>query len=198
MRGFLTAAIFLASVIPKGSSIVCEVCKSYTESTCSGGLHLCRGGVTHCSTNTREIMAGSKHHLTVEKECLNPAIQPTCGKQIVIRGGNIFLHSILICCNADKCNQYTHQVYPGNGISNGFTCPTCYTDNSSDECTPMGSVPCSGSEDRCITLNRSGGSQPGYSVRACATKDACDYGVASFARHKGFVFYLRCSPAKKD
>ncbi|XP_078518088.1 phospholipase A2 inhibitor and Ly6/PLAUR domain-containing protein-like [Lissotriton helveticus] len=197
MRGFLTAAIFLASVIPKGSSLVCEVCQNYGKVACYGVFHLCRPGITHCSSTIRETIKDSKRLLIADKYCLEPSMQATCEKAIIIRSSNIFLQIIRHCCSSDRCNRHKNYEYPARGTANGFKCPICFNDRSSNGCESFVNIPCEGNEDQCATFRRAGGPEPGFSWKACATKIACDYGVASLTTYRGYRFDLKCIPANK-
>ncbi|XP_078507227.1 protein RoBo-1-like isoform X2 [Lissotriton helveticus] len=161
MGVFLTAVMFLASVITEGRNVV----------------------------------------LTAFKGCLKPGNQTTCGKEVVVTGAGVFLRITRKCCDSDNCNGKKIKVNPVNMTLNGYKCPTCYTNNSTIGCTPVGDFLCVGKEDQCATFTRSG-SKPGepvkwHSVSGCATTDACDIGHFSIASSKIQHFDVKCIPSNK-
>ncbi|XP_078507228.1 phospholipase A2 inhibitor and Ly6/PLAUR domain-containing protein-like [Lissotriton helveticus] len=201
MQVFLTTTIFLSSVITEGSSLICEHCLSINNNSCSGSFDQCPQGVTHCINGLRNKTVGPKVVLTAFKGCLKPAKLATCGKEVVITGAGISLQITRNCCDSDKCNHHEIYVHPVNVTANGYKCPACFTDQSSDGCTPAEDILCVGKEDKCTTFTKSG-SKPGkpvkrYSMRGCATTDACDVGLLSMVSSKSHHFDLKCIASNK-
>ncbi|XP_078510019.1 phospholipase A2 inhibitor gamma subunit A-like [Lissotriton helveticus] len=160
MQMFLAAVIFLAFVITGGSSLTCEKCYKDKSESCSGIFRLCQKGVTHCVSGLRNKTTGRKVILTAFKNCLKSGKQATCGKEVVVTGAEFFFQITRKCCDSDKCNREIMNVPPVNRTLNGYKCPTCYKNRSSDECKSVADNPCVGKEDKCASYIRSS-SKPG-------------------------------------
>ncbi|XP_069058175.1 protein RoBo-1-like [Pleurodeles waltl] len=201
MWPFLTAAIFLAASINRGSSLIGEQCLSVNIESCSGSLDLCPKGVTHCFSGRENYTAGPNVVLTALKGCVDPAKQVTCGKEVGFTSPALSLWITQNCCDSNECNRHKIHVPPVKLTANGYKCPTCFTDQSSDGCTPTEDLLCTGKEDQCATLTGSA-IRPdvplkGYSIRGCATKNACDVGIVSLATTKAYNLDLKCFSSNK-
>ncbi|XP_069496920.1 phospholipase A2 inhibitor and Ly6/PLAUR domain-containing protein-like [Ambystoma mexicanum] len=201
MRMFLTAVAVLFAVITEGNSLICEHCTNMNAESCSGVFAACPDNVTHCVKGLEKSNNGPYVIQLAFKGCLDPSKQPACGKEVVFRGTDMSLWIKRECCDSDSCNSGDIQVPPILQTPNGFKCPDCSTDQSASGCTAVGNITCVGNENQCADFTgnaeRPGDIVKAYSLRMCATKDACDVGILSMEKIKAFQFDLKCSDAIK-
>ncbi|XP_069496913.1 phospholipase A2 inhibitor CgMIP-I-like isoform X2 [Ambystoma mexicanum] len=197
MRVLLTATAVLFAMITRGNCIICEQCSNINS--CSGFFAPCPAEVTHCVKGLENSTVGSNVRLLAYKGCVDPSRQATCDKEVIFRSSRMSLYITRECCDSDSCNsKNTKQAalrIPKT--PNGFKCPDCDTDRSTTGCAPVGELQCTGNENQCATFmgraSRPGDSVRGYTVYACATKDACEVGISSMEGTKVSQFDLKCS-----
>ncbi|XP_069496922.1 phospholipase A2 inhibitor 1-like isoform X2 [Ambystoma mexicanum] len=112
----------------------------------------------------------------------------------------------VICVgNENQCANFTGNAerpdLPILQTPNGFKCPECSTEESATGCTAVKDVICVGNENQCANFTgnaeRPGDVARAYSLRMCATKDACDVGILSMEGIKAFQYDFKCSDAIK-
>ncbi|XP_078507229.1 protein RoBo-1-like [Lissotriton helveticus] len=126
MQVFLTAVIFLASVITEGSSRICEQCFSMNSISCSGKFDVCPNGVTHCVTGLENKTVVPPINVTPNgykcpacytdkstAECTSTGYINCVGKEdqcatitaaVVNPDGTVIMYSLKGCATKDTCD----------------------------------------------------------------------------------------------
>nr|AKH14007.1 sodefrin precursor-like factor [Ichthyosaura alpestris] len=198
MRAILAAVVMLQALIT-GDCLLCETCLAAGATQCSGIFQQCSPGVTHCVKGLENSTSGGDVTVNAFKDCLDPSHQAVCGRELYLKNSVFSFWISTTCCDSDFCNTGDVEVPAVDETPNAYKCDECYTDKSSDSCTPTGEVECTGKQNTCTSSSGKAGI-PGdtlrpYSLKACVTQDYCELFHSAATQVHGNE--LLCGPAKK-
>ncbi|CAI5781070.1 A2 inhibitor and Ly6 PLAUR domain-containing [Podarcis lilfordi] len=200
MKTLVNLGLLLASLLGKGSCLICETCISPGEG-CIGLAHPCRMNEDTCLTIVGMNSLGGDDTTETLKTCI-AAEDCYSGSISVTTNAGLHLQSISSCCQDDLCNRWELTLPPTNLTSNGLQCPACSVFGSS-HCKATEMLNCTGTDNRCImvsgTLN-AGGLPSTFTARGCSTETACSLPLGTALYSAGVIFNLdkvSCSPAPK-
>nr|AKH13997.1 sodefrin precursor-like factor [Ichthyosaura alpestris] len=198
MRATLATVVMLQALIT-GDCLLCETCFAAGATQCSGTFEQCSPDVTHCFKGVENTTAGGDVTVNVFKDCLDPSYQAVCGSAFHLKNSVVSYWISTTCCDSDFCNRGDVEVPAVDETPNGYKCDECYTDQSSDSCTPTGEVECTGKQNTC-TSSSGNATIPGeflkpYSLKACVTQDYCELLLSMATQIDSDE--LLCIPAKK-
>nr|AKH14012.1 sodefrin precursor-like factor [Ichthyosaura alpestris] len=198
MRAILAAVALVQALITGADCLLCEKCLASGTSQCSGIFKQCSPDVTHCIKGLENNTLGRDVILTAYKDCLDPSLVETCGKDSSSKTSFHYVAVTSICCDSDLCNTGDLQVPAVDENPNGYKCEDCFSNQSGDDCTAGREVQCTGEHNTCVRFTGTG-SRPGepvlqYIIRGCGSQDYCKY--FHLVRTQVYSYDLQCSPAK--
>nr|AKH14004.1 sodefrin precursor-like factor [Ichthyosaura alpestris] len=198
MRAILAAVVMLRALIT-GDCLLCETCLAAGATQCSGIFQQCSADVTHCVKGLENNTFGGAVTVNAFKDCLDPSHQAVCGREFYLKNSVLSFWISTTCCDSDFCNRGDVEVPAVDETPNGYKCDECYTDKSSDSCTPTGEVECTGKQNTCTSSSGKAGI-PGeilkpYSLKGCVTQDYCELLQSSATQIHSDE--LLCVPAMK-
>ncbi|XP_063167756.1 phospholipase A2 inhibitor and Ly6/PLAUR domain-containing protein-like, partial [Candoia aspera] len=110
------------------------------------------------------------------------------------------IQSNMACCSTDMCNERLELSIPTFGtLENGVSCPACETDNQK-MCEIKSHIACTGTEEKCITLTgeSTGSTNQSFSIKGCATKNACSLLQNELVPFGGKMYKLTMKAACTD
>ncbi|XP_078541495.1 phospholipase A2 inhibitor and Ly6/PLAUR domain-containing protein-like [Lissotriton helveticus] len=198
MRAIFAAVVMLQALIT-GDCLLCEKCLATGTTQCSGIFKQCPPDVTHCVKGLKNSTVGDNVAVIAFKDCLNPSAQASCGREFYFQNSLFSLRISTTCCDSDFCNGGDVEVSAVNDTPNGYKCDECFSDQSSDSCTPTGEVQCTGEQNTCNSFSRKavipGDTLKSYSLKGCATPDYCE--IFDQMAPQVYGHELLCEPAKK-
>ncbi|KAM5132670.1 phospholipase A2 inhibitor NAI-like [Mantella aurantiaca] len=104
------------------------------------------------------------------------------------------------CCSGDLCTPSLPTLPRVNTVSNGLTCRSCISEESTS-CYTSDTMQCTGDQNMCMlqTVQLSGVASGSSAMRGCATKSLCNLGSHSF-RAQGLSGDIRfvCTSGSAD
>ncbi|CAH2318736.1 Hypothetical predicted protein [Pelobates cultripes] len=177
-RGDQTDCVDIAVTLEKiGSSLTCMQCSTVSETSCRGAPHVCNKNDTSCIDILEITKVGNQTLIGFTRSCNDDPYR--CDKDFQMVGGikNTFITTT--CCNTDNCNKHEIQVSEHNNTVNGRLCEVCYGMDSYN-CNINGYIQCRGDQTECVdiavTLEKIDSSTFTFSLKGCATPDACTLG----------------------
>ncbi|XP_077116232.1 uncharacterized protein LOC143770475 [Ranitomeya variabilis] len=176
MGSLILTTCILSTLVSMGYSITCFVCRTETESTCTGEERSCPKDYVCASTSTITIMDGMQSKVFT-RSCER---RNACGVIGTIGYQRGQVKTATSCCYTDSCFPSTPALPLDEARKNGLTCSSC-TAHDSAWCMSKEKIDCTGQESKCIFMNHvySGAKHSKNAFRGCGTKAICDLGSQS-------------------
>ncbi|XP_077312664.1 phospholipase A2 inhibitor gamma subunit B-like [Lithobates pipiens] len=177
MTSLLQILGVLSALVTSGNSLSCTECFSVSDS-CTGPSMTCPSGSV-CGAQYAETWA--KGTIVSKLYVMSCVRQDQCD----ITGSMSFPNNArrkmgTSCCRTDRCTPTFPSLRKDISGSNGLTCQSCISANST-WCSTSDTMECMGDENTCVlqTTKVSGLTTGSTAIRGCATKSICDFGSQS-------------------
>ncbi|XP_056399075.1 phospholipase A2 inhibitor gamma subunit A-like [Hyla sarda] len=172
MKPVIISVLLLSFLLSIAAALNCYHCHKRNSDTCEHEEKKCPEG-DQCITISEEyknngtfrsIFKGCSRDLPCEKE--------PYGKV----NNDVYLLISTKCCDKDLCNSEFYEM-PEDDEPNGVICPSCYEENTAEECKGDHEIMCRGKDDKCLTFSgdvkKPDGNMVTYSCKGCISTLAC-------------------------
>ncbi|KAG8548386.1 hypothetical protein GDO81_025610 [Engystomops pustulosus] len=165
--------VLLSALAATSAALSCVECSS-SSSTCTGSSVTCTSGYM-CGSEYTETVAGGSTSVSLTRSCVASS-QCSFTASLTTSQGKIRMATS--CCNNDNCTAALPTLPAQSTNSNGVTCRSCVSADSTWCYTPD-TIQCTGNETMCILQTTQITGLLSTAVRGCSTKSLCDLGSQS-------------------
>ncbi|XP_040183320.1 uncharacterized protein LOC120916422 [Rana temporaria] len=193
--------LILSSMVTIGHLTTCKRCWTLDSTECCSEKEIqCDG--SKCMMLSEYCNVSNEIYNSVRKMCAVEALCNTCFSAST--NHDFYLRVSAECGEGDNSNadlkfkELCNDQLP----LNGYMCPSCYVNTSTDGCESEGMVLCRGNEFECLkfrsSVQLSDGSITPMSVQGCITQGGCQIGFGGIPGAKQYdPKEMTCTPATR-
>ncbi|KAG8550147.1 hypothetical protein GDO81_028171 [Engystomops pustulosus] len=174
MASLVKILCLLSALTATSSALSCTVCASATSSSCSGNSITCPSG-SSCGSTYTVAKSGGTTAVSLIRAC---TLTSQCSFNGSISMVQATIKTGISCCDTDNCTPILPTVPTPSSNSNGVTCRSCITADST-WCYTSDTIQCTGDENMCLLQSTEISGELSTAIRGCSTKSFCDLGSQS-------------------
>ncbi|XP_066463179.1 phospholipase A2 inhibitor gamma subunit A-like [Eleutherodactylus coqui] len=199
-KSYICILFAFMTLIASAQSTTCSACWPIGDTECCKEKEReCPSGL--CMTTSEFCQLDDKKYQTIQKGCGDSNYCNGCLRVTTEKG--LTVEACAKCCTGEKCNDDLSYTRASVEEPNGYFCPACYKNDTTEVCNPGSDVVyCRGAQTECVKYGGgvifSDGTAHPVSAQGCITQGGCQLGFSALPGAKEAQrMTMECTPATK-